>query len=351
MPAWKNPLTRSLKEWEGWQHAAGLLRWFRGYSPFPVAVMFHLTFRCNLQCPVCLQTLQRADLLAMSHDELTLAEWQAVVDNLRRSFPLRPFIHLTGGEPTLYKDFLPLVVYVKEKGFRCSLTTNGVLLERHAARLVALGVDRVHVSLDGPAALHDALRGLPGTFERAVAGVQALRAAREAQGQKKPLVTINCVISDANQEQLGDLIPIARQAGADSLSYQHLIFSDCSTRRPHNINLERLAATIPHLQTAAAAQGVAVTFFPKIPAQRLRDYYLGPEEALGGECLFPWLVIRVAPHGVITPCRGLVVGDVRHQTESWAALWNGPTLRAFRRELARQHVFPDCGRCCHRQYT
>jgi hypothetical protein len=93
-----------------------------------------------------------------------------------------------------------------------------------------------------------------------------------------------------------------------------------------------------------------VTFFPKIPAQRLRDYYLGPEEALGGECLFPWLVIRVAPHGVITPCRGLVVGDVRRKTESWAALWNGPKLRAFRRELVRQGVFPDCGRCCHRVY-
>jgi len=350
MPAW-TPLTRSLKDLEGLQRAAGLLRWFRGYSPFPVAVMFHLTFRCNLQCPVCLQTPQRADLLALSHDELTLDEWQAVVDDLRRSFPVRPFIHLTGGEPTLYKDFLPLTNYVKQQGFRCSLTTNGVLLERHAARLVALGVDRLHVSLDGPAALHDLLRGLPGTFERAVAGVQALRAAREAQGQKKPLVTINCVISDANQEQLGDMIPIARQAGADSLSYQHLIFSDCSTRQPHNINLDRLAKAIPRLQAAAAAQGVAVTFFPKIPAQRLRDYYLGPEEALGGECLFPWLVIRVAPHGVITPCRGLVVGDVRRQTDSWAALWNGPKLRAFRRDLARQRVFPDCGRCCHRQYA
>jgi GTP 3',8-cyclase len=59
-------------------------------------------------------------------------------------------VRLTGGEPLVRRDFPTLVAMLAriEGVDDLSLTTNGYLLERDAAALVAAGIDRVNVSID-----------------------------------------------------------------------------------------------------------------------------------------------------------------------------------------------------------
>jgi cyclic pyranopterin phosphate synthase len=59
-------------------------------------------------------------------------------------------VRLTGGEPLVRRDFPTLVAMLAAiDGVRdLSVTTNGYLLERDAAALVAAGVDRFNVSID-----------------------------------------------------------------------------------------------------------------------------------------------------------------------------------------------------------
>jgi cyclic pyranopterin phosphate synthase len=59
-------------------------------------------------------------------------------------------VRLTGGEPLVRRDFPRLVEKLAAiEGLRdLSLTTNGYLLGRHAADLVAAGIQRVNVSID-----------------------------------------------------------------------------------------------------------------------------------------------------------------------------------------------------------
>jgi cyclic pyranopterin phosphate synthase len=59
-------------------------------------------------------------------------------------------VRLTGGEPLARRDFPELVARLRAiEGIEdLSMTTNGYLLERHAAALVAAGIDRVNVSID-----------------------------------------------------------------------------------------------------------------------------------------------------------------------------------------------------------
>jgi cyclic pyranopterin phosphate synthase len=59
-------------------------------------------------------------------------------------------VRLTGGEPLVRREFPKLVgMLAGTQGIRdLSLTTNGYLLERDAAALVAAGIDRVNVSID-----------------------------------------------------------------------------------------------------------------------------------------------------------------------------------------------------------
>ncbi len=202
-----------------------LIRHLGGWTPFPMGVVLSLTMRCNLACQMCPQVQMRE---GTEYPELTLEQLQAVVDDLRASFPIRPLIHLIGGETLLRRDAITLARYIKARGFQCSLTTNGLLLQRHAEELVDLGLDRINVSIDGPRELHDAVRGIRGAYDLAIAGVRALAAARVGRASNVPAITINTVITGENTARLPEMIGIAKTAGADALSFQHLIFAGCA---------------------------------------------------------------------------------------------------------------------------
>ncbi len=109
-------------------------------------VRVSVTDRCNFRCQYCMPAeglpwLQRAEVL--SFEEVVrlvalLAE-MGVHD-----------VRLTGGEPLVRKDFPRLagMLATIDDVHDLSVTTNGYLLERDAAALVAAGVNRFNVSID-----------------------------------------------------------------------------------------------------------------------------------------------------------------------------------------------------------
>ena len=99
-----------------------------------------VTDRCNFRCQYCMPAeglpwLERDDVL--SFDEVTrlveLLSTMGVHD-----------VRLTGGEPLVRRDFPQLVAMLSalEEIRDLSITTNGFLLERDAAALVAAGATR-----------------------------------------------------------------------------------------------------------------------------------------------------------------------------------------------------------------
>jgi cyclic pyranopterin phosphate synthase len=84
-------------------------------------------------------------------------------------------VRLTGGEPTLRRDFADIVRSVRAiPGVRrLAMTTNAYRLARDAAALKAAGMDAVNVSLDGLDAGHFERITGDGRFEQVMAGVDA----------------------------------------------------------------------------------------------------------------------------------------------------------------------------------
>jgi MoaA/NifB/PqqE/SkfB family radical SAM enzyme len=139
----------------------------------PIGAKLELTYACNLRCGFCYtdsprHTLQRTP-------ELSDEEWREVV---RQSLELGIVeAVVTGGEPFLRKELtLGVVETLAGAGVGVTLNTNGWFVDEEvASRLGALRGVTAHVSLDGArAGLHDSSRGVPGSWRRAVEGIDRL---------------------------------------------------------------------------------------------------------------------------------------------------------------------------------
>ncbi len=105
-----------------------------------------VTDRCNFRCQYCMPAeglpwLERAEIL-------TFEEITRIVSLFARMGV--GDVRLTGGEPLVRREFPRLVSMLRGlNGINeLSVTTNGFLLGRDAAALVAAGVDRFNVSVD-----------------------------------------------------------------------------------------------------------------------------------------------------------------------------------------------------------
>src|SRR5438105_5015749 len=124
-----------------------------GGSLPPRCVTLKPTLRCNLRCEFC-RFVANGDVFGKK-DWLELEDWKRIVDEIA---PFRPYVCLTGGEPTLYPELPELVAHIRARGLTCVLTTNGTLLERVAGALMRAPPDVVILSLDGPREAHDRVR-------------------------------------------------------------------------------------------------------------------------------------------------------------------------------------------------
>src|SRR5262249_21642317 len=123
--------------------------------------------RCNFRCPYCMpreKYHERYKFLG-SHERLSFDE----IVRLSRLFVKLGVrkLRLTGGEPLLRTNLSDLIGDLSAiPGVEdVALTTNGVLLARHAAELKAAGLRRITVSLDSLD---------PDVFERMSGGVPGL---------------------------------------------------------------------------------------------------------------------------------------------------------------------------------
>jgi hypothetical protein len=84
---------------------------------------------------------------------------------------------VTGGEPLLRRELtLEVIEALGAAGVGVTLNTNGWFVDEEVAgRLAAVGGVTAHVSLDGArSGLHDSSRGVPGSWRRAVEGIDRL---------------------------------------------------------------------------------------------------------------------------------------------------------------------------------
>src|SRR5262249_52443651 len=141
----------------------------------PVGVKLELTHACNLRCGFCYTDSPRHTLARTP--ELSEEDWLTIVDEAIELGALEAVV--TGGQRLLRRD-LPLEVMERldAAGVGTTLNTNGWFVDKAVAdRLARCRGLSIFVSLDGAtSAAHDASRGVPGGWARAVAAMDRLLA-------------------------------------------------------------------------------------------------------------------------------------------------------------------------------
>ncbi len=139
----------------------------------PLGGTIELTRRCNNRCAHCYNNLPADDRAAQ--EELGEGAWKRILDEAAEAGCL--YLLFTGGEPLLRPDFGAIYEHARRRGFFVTLFTNGThLTEETADLLAAMPPLAVEVTLYGATrTTWERVTGVPGSYERSLAGIERLR--------------------------------------------------------------------------------------------------------------------------------------------------------------------------------
>jgi radical SAM protein with 4Fe4S-binding SPASM domain len=137
-------------------------------------VVYFLTNICNARCEFCCYKNE----LGKRKKLLNLSEILKIFDN---NIFLK-YITITGGEPTLYQEFIMLIESLAYYGnlLEITISTNGskskCLYEACKAflKINKQTMLRIKISLDGPGEIHDRIRGQNGLYNKAIKSLKSL---------------------------------------------------------------------------------------------------------------------------------------------------------------------------------
>lgn len=108
---------------------------------------------CNFSCVYCVSddsaiTTSKTTIKTKDDEQLSLDDFTRLIEAVHKLTPLKS-IRLTGGEPLLYQNLVPLIARIQKLGIPdIRLTTNAYYLKEMAKRLFDSGLKSVNISVD-----------------------------------------------------------------------------------------------------------------------------------------------------------------------------------------------------------
>ena len=315
--------------------------------PQPLKISYAVTYRCNLRCAMCNIWKKDKGLLAQ---ELSVAQAAEFFGKAGRPC----WLGVTGGEPFLREDLPELV----EAALRSCKTlgavhfaTNGTLpartlrtLEYLHGRFPRQGCV-VTVSVDGPPELHDSIRGVPGTWSKALETFLAVKALPFVKAQ------IGFTITHRN---LGAFVSTftALKRAVPGLTFDDInvnVFQR-SASYFENADMEPLDANaiLTELSVLRGLDLGGTTLLGFLRRTYLRRYADFLKEGRGPlKCQALSTTCFLDPYGNIYPCSAYAraLGNVRKMESSLEEMWMSPSARRLASDCSHRRC-PGCWNSC-----
>ncbi|MCA9688987.1 MAG: radical SAM protein [Myxococcales bacterium] len=251
----------------------------------PVYVVWELTLACDQRCGHCGSRAGRPRARELDREECLDVVAQLAALGTRE-------ITLIGGEAYLHRDWLAVIRAIVERGMLCTVQTGGRRLDE--ARLDAAidaGLGALGVSIDGPDAIHDQLRGVPGS---AAAAWRLLARARD-RGLPTTVNTTVTPVALPHLEPLFDrlvAVGVATWQVGINVAMGRAADGPGGLLQPHE--LLELVPRLAALARAGRAHGMSLQ-----PGNTIG--YFGPHEALlrhGGDRTRHWTGCNAGRNGM-----------------------------------------------------
>jgi MoaA/NifB/PqqE/SkfB family radical SAM enzyme len=139
----------------------------------PFELNFAITYKCNSKCTICNIWKEKG------LDELSLEE----IEKFSKKINFVHWMRLTGGEPFLRKDYVNIVKILNDNLtglYLITTATNGLLpdlIHEKVKKVLEFLKKRyiITVSLDGPEKIHEKIRGVEGSWNKAIETYKKLK--------------------------------------------------------------------------------------------------------------------------------------------------------------------------------
>jgi MoaA/NifB/PqqE/SkfB family radical SAM enzyme len=341
---------------------------FQTESPLVYEVGYEPTIRCNLRCKMCYQGENRN----LRQQELSAEQ---ILEVFKKMSSQVEEIKLVGGEPFARQDILQLIAFWDSLGKRVILQTNCTLInERNIDQLAGYKhLTDILTSLDGPKELHDAIRGVPGTFDRLERAIKLL----QAKMPKVPITIFATLLINDNVDKFFELIDTTKKLGITTINVLfEQVYSSADVAqaksifnrefgweegRDYRLNTQirdpifppdtdavELKKKLAKIRLYGLKTGCFVNFSPL-------NYYHNLPQYLGQKPSRPFCLKLLQPELRINQ-RGEVVwcdiieksfGSLLDKTPD--EIWLSNDYQKFRQYLFK-HSLPICSRCCKAVY-
>ncbi|MGZ3767726.1 MAG: radical SAM protein, partial [Mucilaginibacter sp.] len=274
-------------------------------SALPIVILMPHS-ACNCRCVMCDIWKDNKNLQQLTEDDVAglLGSLMQLETKL---------VVMSGGEALLNQNFFRLCEILNKVGIKVSLLTTGLTIKHHAAQIIKW-VNDVIVSLDGDQQLHDAIRNIPGAFQKLKDGVQHLH-----QLDPNYKITARTVIHRLNFWNWASIIHEAKSMWVKQISFlpadvsSHAFNRQMAWEEPRQDEILLSEKELPELQNII--NGLLIEnredfnsgFIAESPEkiQHIYDYYAahhGLNHFPYKKCNAPWVSAVVEADGNVRPC-------------------------------------------------
>jgi radical SAM protein with 4Fe4S-binding SPASM domain len=293
--------------------------------------------------------------------------YKKMVDEIKH---LKPAIYIWGGEPFLYPPLMELIKYIKENKIILELVTNGVKLYENAEALVDMGLDGLMLSVDGPREVHDEVRGVKGTFDKLLRGIENVKEFKRRKKKKMPYIVFFSTVCKENSRHFDKITKIGEETGIDLMVLYPSWFTTEEIGEKHtrimqaelgctpftwkgyvnSFSDEEILSIVDTVRRIKSRKySFPIMWLPNFEDHEIERYYRVPSETFSYKrCVAPWSMTEIMPNGDVVPCRDYsdyVVGNITRK--SILEIYNDEGYRKFRGLLKKYGgLIPICARCC-----
>ena len=320
---------------------------------YPYRLLYSVTDRCQSRCIMC-NIWQKPPA-----DELSTAEIEKFFARNNRF----SWINLTGGEIFLRNDIVDIFHSIARHCsslYLLNFATNGLLTKdivsgiREILERTCIPKLMVTVSLDGPPEMHDHIRGVPGSWNRAVETFQQLKNMRSNRFS----VYFGYTLQEANLHLFQQTVSAVKHKMEES-SYDdfHVNIAQVSGHYYGNTDFQGTAVPLESVRLLAkfSAARTKKVFDPVMALertyQRLAEVYL-----TSGKTPLPCQAAAASffldASGTVYPCTGFSapIGSLRDNDFDLQRIWNSPERRKVRKDVC-EGACPHCWTPCEAYQT